>query len=128
MDVPMDEQTLIVELANVVWNEEAVPEHECTMECLLPRHNCSDSSSAGDVIHVVDVFKDNRLNDFYFDYSCNIFGAACNLATASSIDILDLMHDKTGHTEIKYAGGVCANQKNLLVIKFQKVISKSFIK
>ena len=27
MDVPMDEQTLPVELANVVWNGEAISEH-----------------------------------------------------------------------------------------------------
>ena len=46
----MDEQTLPVELARVVWNGEAVPEHECTMDCLLPRHNCRDNSSASDVM------------------------------------------------------------------------------
>ena len=27
-----------------------------------------------DIMHVVDVVEDNGLNEFYFDYSCDIFG------------------------------------------------------
>ena len=34
MEVLIDERNLPMELANVVWNGEAVVEHNCTMECL----------------------------------------------------------------------------------------------
>ena len=60
MDVPVDEQNLPGELADVVWNGEAVSEHDCTIKCLLSSHNRSDNSSASDVMHVVDVVEDNR--------------------------------------------------------------------
>ena len=66
------------------------------MACLLSRHNSSDS----EIMHAMDDGKDYELNIFY--YSCCIFGAVCNLASAN---ILDLIHNRTGHCN-----------KNMLVV------------
>ena len=102
------------------WNEKAIAEHNCTTGC-LPRHNSSDSCSASDIIHVVDGVKNNELNNFYFHYSCSIFVAVCNSASATDDDILD-------HTAKKTCSCSVSSQKLFLglkipeskIIKFQK--------
>ena len=104
--ISFDERTSLVELSIYVWIREAIAEYSCTTGCLPQRHNSSDRSIASDIMRVVDYVKNNELNDFYFYYSCSIFGAVFNLASATNDDILDLMHNQTGHGK-KCAREVC---------------------
>ena len=77
-------------------------------------------------MRVVDDVKDNELNNFHFDYCCSIFGAVCNLASATNDDILDFMHNQTGHGN-KICSWNVYNQKLLQGLKFQKFKSENFI-
>ena len=85
---PVNERTLPAELPKYVWNGEAIAEHNCTSGCLPQRHSSSNSSSISAIMRVVDDVKDNELNDFYFYYSCSIFGAVCNCNFASDTTMI----------------------------------------
>ena len=62
-----------MELPVVVWYGAIIVKYNCTMACLLPKQNSSDSGSSNEIMHAVSDVKDNKVNDFCFDYSCSIF-------------------------------------------------------
>ena len=69
---PVDERTLPVELPKYGRNGESFAKHSFTTGCLPQRHYNSDTSSAFDIMRVVDDIEDNNMNDFDFNYSCKI--------------------------------------------------------
>ena len=60
-----------MELPVVLWDSKTIAEYNCSMECLLPGHNCSDSSSASEIILIVadpkDIKKFHKINHHLCD-------------------------------------------------------------